>query len=415
MLRLFAAAVLAVTTFLAAPLPVQSATLDLGGIRIRLPSVKSTRSGSGVSSQVRSHPRWFTSVQEGHSYATNGQGIWITYDDSGALAFQMELGVATTLGEGNPVPIDIRVNGRPFALINGVVANANLVVVKGGEIDMLTERLKTGRTVSLAAAGNFIETHLSGSSAAIRDVEAAAALQRRLFATGQVAAAKPDAKPQAEDGVRYFLPGANWQDTGAVDVTYFIAQDRGLVLRIGFAQIRPDLGPEHRIDLLPAEARRAIALLRKGEEWTQIARDNRVGLFSKRIGFFDEANSASAPEADQPQTGETNAEQAAAPTVGAGAGQPASGNAAKASQPANAPAGNGETPADFMAVNFNSYESGETSVQIEHAVHGFSRRFNFFIAKGKELADILEATIKKAEFDLESRKFTQEQKSKLFQ
>ena len=108
-------------------------------------------------------------------------------------------------------------------------------------------------------------------------------------------------------------------------------------------------------------------------------------------------------------------EPAAAPTVGAGAGQPASGNAAKASQPANAPAGNGETPADFMAVNFNSYESGETSVQIEHAVHGFSRRFNFFIAKGKELADILEATIKKAEFDLESRKFTQEQKSKLFQ
>ena len=72
-------------------------------------------------------------------------------------------------------------------------------------------------------------------------------------------------------------------------------------------------------------------------------------------------------------------------------------------------------PKDFRAVNFNSYENGDTSVQIEHSVGGYSRRFNFTLDEAMEFADFLENTVKVRSQQFENRELSEDEKEKLFQ
>ena len=74
----------------------------------------------------------------------------------------------------------------------------------------------------------------------------------------------------------------------------------------------------------------------------------------------------------------------------------------------------GDDPRNFKAANFNSYEDGTTSVQVEHSVEGFSRRFNLRLKDALALADILESTMEYASFRLEKRGFDLDKKDQLF-
>ncbi|RMF00395.1 MAG: hypothetical protein D6773_11500, partial [Alphaproteobacteria bacterium] len=204
-------------------------------------------------------------------------------------------------------------------------------------------------------------------------------------------------------------------------------QGTGLVVYLKFARIPGHGDPDHAVPLTRTEARRAVALLEKSEKWSEIARKERVGLFSKRIGFVDDELAAPQRVMEvQTQSGTTQPDtRQPGGSIGATDGD---GSTAKKAEPGgNAQAGSGietaraappggtEEPKDFIAVNFNSYEDGSTSAQIEHAIAGFSRRFNLTIDNALKLAKSTEATLDYATYRLEKRDLDFKEKSKLFQ
>ena len=274
----------------------------------------------------------------------------------------------------------------------------------------------SGRDVSIAAAGASFGTHLKGSSSAIREVRGAATLQARLFAQGKVTVSKNE--KVEENTIQYFLPGV--PNTGVVDVRFDIVEDVGLVLYMQFQAVIGHGDPAHTVRMTSSETNRAITLFRKAEEWTEVARKNRVGLFSKRLGFIDdvygtEVKFQDGKEVQDDSTGisETSkTKEASKDTRNAiGASVPLEENLASPDE--NFIPGN--DPQNFTAANFNSYEDGSTSVQVEHSVEGYSRRFNLKLADALELADSLEATLEYASFRLEKRGFDLDKKDQLFQ
>jgi hypothetical protein len=268
-------------------------------------------------------------------------------------------------------------------------------------------------------------------------------MQRGLVAQGLV---KPAPKEPAADtdAIRYFLPGV--EPTGVAEVRFNIVEGAGLMLYAKFYAIPGHGDPEYALPMTKGEATRAVALIRKGKQWTDIAVKNHVGLFSKRIGFFDDVHGAD-PAATETggkddsagkaaENTETDSsidirEKTAKPDEAAGANEATSNETAGNETAGKETAGNetagadqatpseltskSEDPQDFKAVNFNSYEDGSTSIQIEHAVKGFSRRFNLSLENALKLADSLEATINGATSKLEKREYDTKEKDKLFQ
>ena len=404
-----------------------AASIDLGGIKLRLPSVKvkpvykpkrkTTTSSSTAQDLAASDPVWHVENQEGLLYATNNQGIWIGYTETGDMVMQLEAYEPLPGQQGDLIPVTAEINGKFYTTMSGRVANANMLVVDN--LEPVLERFMTGRNVSLLFGGNLIYTHLKGSSAAIRQVRSGAEVQSRLNARGLVKPAANDQAVQDTNIIRYFLPGV--EDTGEAEVRFDIVEGTGLVLYMRFLQIPGQGDPTHAIPLTTSETRRAIALLRKGEEWTDVARQNRVGLFSKRIGFADDENGAATEEAANTEGQDENnpppdeGNSVAGESLGAGETVSQS-----ARDQANDPSSQGQAPApdkealDFVAVNFNSYEDGSTSIQVEHSVKGYSRRFNLQVDQALKLADSLEATLEQASFRLEKREFDKEGVDSLF-
>lgn len=397
-----------------------AATIDLGGIKLRLPSVKkdthrSKRRHTNRStsrSSVSQHPRWQLVVQDGFQFATNYQGIWIGYDERGEMVMQLETLTPLETDPNKSVPVEVEINGRFYDTVAGTTANKDMVVVQGSDVERILGRLMSGRRVGMSVGQNWIETHLKGSSTAIRSVRSGASNQRRLFASGKVESKKTTAS--AEPGkIQYFQPGISGM--GTAEVTFNIVEGTGLVLYVSFSEISEQADPAHRIDLNSAETTRAIELIRKAEKWTTIARENRVGLFSKRIGFVDDANglpvsSPEVAETEEPSAEESNqigvVEEQSTDTEATTS--PEEPTQQEASEPA-------KDPVDFVAVNFNSYENGSTSAQLEHSVKGYSRRFNLPLEDALKLADSLEATLEHASFKLEKRDFDKDKTDKLFQ
>ena len=225
------------------------ASINLGGVTIKLPTVtknrKSSRdTGRATQSRYANHPRWQVLVQDTYSYATNNEGIWIGYDDAGSMVLQLDMAVPAGYDAGAAIPVQVNVNGRLYDTIQGSVASDQLIVARGREVDRILERLISGREIELLAAGISIGTHLKGSSAAIREVRGAAALQARLYAQGKVRP-KENKEPadNAENTVRYFLPGV--PDTGVVEVRFDIVENTGLVLYMLFQEISGQGDPAH--------------------------------------------------------------------------------------------------------------------------------------------------------------------------
>ena len=123
-------AIILVFTF-SIPLSVKAiaASIDLGGVSIRLPkltnknsnnrSTSSQRSRDSISSRssYSTHPRWQVLNQETHSYATNNQGIWIGYNDAGGMVLQLDMVVPAAFKKDSIVPIQVNVDGRAFDTI----------------------------------------------------------------------------------------------------------------------------------------------------------------------------------------------------------------------------------------------------------------------------------------------------------
>lgn len=311
--------------------------------------------------------------------ASNGQGIWIGYDDTGAMVLQLELANNEGMETGGQVSATFDVNGRYYRSVPASIVSEDLAVVQGADVEALLGRLMSGRTLAVTIGNNVTETHLRGSSAAIREVRNEAALQARLFESGRIDVTEQPSTEQTptiadEDVTLYYLPGV--QGYGVADVRFDLQEGRGLVIFMNFEAIEGHEDPRHSISMTVAETERAIELIRKGEAWTDIAKANRVGLFSKRIGYIDNI-------AVNDETSDSDASAGA--------------------------------PKDYRAVNFNSYENGETGVQIEHSVGGFSRRFNLTIDEAMELADFLENTLEVRSQQFETREMSDQEKEDLFQ
>lgn len=429
-MKIFKAIALAAAMTIAAPPAVeiaQAATIDLGKVRIQLPRIVKKRSkrsysrSTSQSSSYATHPRWSTVLEGNYRMATNGQGIWIGYDDTGAMAMQLELPSAVGSEVGSTVPVQIEINGRYYDSVVATVASESLLVVHGPEVERILGRLMSGRSVTAIAGSNRVATHLRGSSAAIREVRNEARIQARLYESGQVTIGKtaetqPPADTQEEvkdeEVTLYFLPGV--AGYGVADVRFSIQEGRGLVIYMQFEGIEGHEDPPHSVTMNPRETARAVDLIRKAEEWTEVAKNNRVGLFSKRIGYIDDGL------AKQEEMAAEEAEETAGETVGEAGNEtgsetpetageePSEGTAMGPEQPEAA-------PKDFRAVNFNSYENGDTSVQIEHSVGGYSRRFNFTLDEALEFADFLENTVKVRSEQFENRELSEDEKEQLFQ
>jgi hypothetical protein len=412
------------------PLSVKAiaASIDLGGVSIRLPKLTNKNSKNRSTSSQRSrdstssrssystHPRWQVLNQETHSYATNNQGIWIGYNDAGGMVLQLDMVVPAAFKKDGIVPIQVNINGRAFDTIQGVVASEMLIVAQGLEVERILDRLMSGRYVSIAAAGTSFGTHLKGSSSAIREVRSAATLQARLFAQGKVTVSKNE--KVEENTIQYFLPGV--PNTGVVDVRFDIVEDAGLVLYMQFQAVSGHGDPAHTVRITSSETNRAITLFRKAEEWTEVARKNRVGLFSKRLGFIDDVYGTEVKfevgtesQDDSVSISETSKIKEASKDKrnAIGASEPLEENLTSPDESFI----QGNDPQNFTAANFNSYEDGSTSVQVEHSVEGYSRRFNLKLADALELANSLEATLEYASFRLEKRGFDLDKKDQLFQ
>ncbi len=414
----------------AVPLPYSAiaASIDLGGVSIRLPKLttktrknrttSSTRDSYSTSRQssYSTHPLWQVVHQETHLFATNNQGIWIGYDDAGGMVLQLDMAVPPEYEKDGAVPIQVNVDGRTYGMIQGTVVSDMLIVAQGAEIGQILDRLMSGREVSVGAAGALFGTHLKGSSSAIREVRGAAALQARLFVQGKVTTTQKDKKE--DDAVRYFLPGV--QNTGEVEVRFDIVEDAGLVLYMQFQAISGHSDPAHTIKMTSPETKRAIALFRKAEEWTEVARKNRVGLFSKRLGFIDDVyGSETVTQADQEIQDEVEGIPEGSKTKEPSKDKRSGVGASKSHEENNVSPDESykskNDPKNFTAANFNSYEDGSTSVQVEHSVEGFSRRFNLQLSDALRLAESLEATMEYASFRLENRGFDLDKKDQLFQ
>lgn len=366
--------------------PASALSIDLGGVRIKLPTVqqKKVRPAERQSTTYSTHPRWATVVEGTYRMASNGQGIWIGYDDTGSMVMQLQFADPGQMQVGDTVSVNVEINGRYYRSVVATIASEHLAIVQGAEVEAILGRLKSGRTVAITLGGNRIETHLRGSSAAIGEVRDEAMIQARLFQAGRipVVEGEPDTSegeiaetvPDDSEITLYYLPGVDGY--GVADVRFDLQEERGLVIFIVFEQIDGHEDPRHRISMSVSETERAIELIRKSEDWTRVAKENRVGLFSKRIGFVDDEINR---ELDSKNENEEFSQK------------------------------------DYRAVNFNSYENGFTSVQIEHSVGGYSRRFNFELDEALELADFLENTLKVRSQQFETRELSEQEKENLFQ
>lgn len=389
------------------PAETMARTIDFGGgFRVQLPTIIRRKGTSTQSSAYASHARWSTVIDGAFTYATNGQGIWIGYDEQGAMVMQVEARIPRTEAQGTPLPVRVDINGRYYETVMSVVANEAMIVAHGPEVERILDRLMSGRTIRMDLGTERIETHLTGSSAAIREVRSQASVQRRMFAAGLVKPApepeQPEVEADPETGLVYYVPGAPGQ--GEVDVRFNIVEGAGLRLYVIFERIEELGDPEHSVPLTVSETARMIELIGKGEEWTRVAQENRVGLFSKRIGYVDDALNPSAGSAP----GSVGAGQMQGPSPSASGGE-ASGEAIP-----DALTGAGQ-PRDFKAVSFNSYEDGTTSIQIEHSIGGFSRRFNLWMANALELAENLQSVMDYATNRLENREIGTDEVDQLFQ
>ncbi|MCB1462184.1 MAG: hypothetical protein KDJ90_07095 [Nitratireductor sp.] len=402
--------------YLAAPAPAFAISIDLGGVRLPLPVIvpeQPYRRDYGTS--TRSQPRWHVVIDEGRRFATNDQGVWVGHDEAGNMVMQIQ--IAQPMGDPKTaVAVQVDVNGRYFSTVPATIANDHLVVVQGADVESILGRLMSGSRLRITLGPNVIDTHLRGSRAAIDEVRAGALFQRRLYAEGKVETRKnadAEAEKKDENAIAFYLPGV--RGAGTAEVRFDIIEGSGLVLYAKFSQIPGHGDPEYAIPYTHIEAERVIRLIRKAQEWTDIAVKNRVGLYSKRIGFVDEANAApDEGDAEEDATQEGSGENAAGDMQeSARAGTPSPEEEADAAPEAGAPIQEGD-PKNFKAVNFNSYEDGSTSVQLEHAVQGFSRRFNLPLPEALKLADSLANTLKYATFRLEKRDFDMQEKDKLF-
>lgn len=411
---------------------VQAASINLGGVNIRVPTVQKKKSYSSrkkkrTTNTKYAHARWHTQVHDSFEYATNSQGIWISHDEQGNMIMQLEAEEPLARKTGDKVPVEVSINGRYYETVEAGVINQSLLVVQGIEVERILGKLMSGRRISVRFDQVTIETHLRGSSTAIRKIRRRAADQRRRYASGLVQRAEPEAA-EPEDSIRYFLPGVT--KMGTAEVRYNIVEGKGLVLYMIFDQIEGHDFPAYSLSMKSSETKRAITLIRKAEEWTKVAKENRVGLFSKRIGFVDDVNGVKevegdkvdsvqqedGKEADVPEQTPVSESATIAEKSGAENLSEASEAEQKPAQPADGPDfSQKEDPLDFISINFNSYEDGSTSAQVEHSVKGYSRRFNLPLEEALELAGSLEATLEHSSSKLERRQFDKEQTDKLFQ
>ena len=147
----------------------------------------------------------------------------------------------------------------------------------------------------------------------------------------------------------------------------------------------------------------------KAGDWTEIAVKNRIGLFSKMIGYIDDVNGSVIDE--NKEVGSTIEKVVD--------GEDKSFCKEKLKQIAmidgnQLPDINEVDPKDFKALNFNSYEDGSTSVQIEHSLKGFSRRFNLGLDEAVKLAKVMDSTLEYASFRLKNRDLKLDEKGELF-
>jgi len=379
-------------------------------ITIQLPGFKAPRYKKTyrpkkvrVPAAYADHSKWYATFRNGVDVALNDEGVIFSFDDRGEMILVVALRQPSGKNEGASVPIDFSFNDQDYGTFDGIQLEGRLIGLTGSAVFRLVDRFKRSKKFRIYVAGNSLSSHLRGSTRAIKKIERAARERRsylrnnagkviedarvkylisrhkkrtQTLATNQQIASqkrsgirndnvnlnkslRQENKPKIK--VQYFVPGT--KSIGEMWIDSDVVPSKGLVIKLNFVDPGHALDKvAHSTQLLPAQANAMASLLAKGEKWTEIAQKNKVGRFSKQLGFI---------------------------------------------------AGS-EDEKNRMAVNFKSYEDGSTAVQLEEVIAGYPKRFNFAIHNGLELATYLHDVVARAKQDFESKKMTKEQKDDLF-
>lgn len=399
----------------------------LAGITIQLPGVTVKRKNKRyynnryynnryykkrrLPSAYSSHGRWHASVRGGVDVASNDEGVMFSYDDRGEIILVVSVRGGSGKAEGALVPMEISFNGRHYDDYDGEQLKGDLVGISGPRVFRLMDRFKRSRSYRVYIAGTTVESHLRGSTRALKQIERAARDRRRYVLdrgsdgvnnsgldfmmmrggkSNATAGATPEQPPQPEqtpqkapadseepqqnqpandnpapqevkDTVQFTDPSMNstgkmWADSKALE-------NGEAVVQLNFVSSGQSLSNvSHRTQLKPQEAEAMAELLAKAQEWTEVAKKNKVGVFEKMLGLVS----------------------------GTADGK------------------------NKIVVNFQSFKDGSTAAQIEQHVGGYPKTFNFDIESAEKLASQLLTVAKQKPPEDGGSDMSKEEKSKLF-
>lgn len=124
-----------------------------------------------------SEPRWYSTSIGSKQIATNGQGIAVSYNDSGELTVELNcLQPCFSFEAGAQVPVQFNVSGASNTSAIGTLKDDKTqVIVSGANAGIVAQALKSGSRVNAIFLTNNLSSRLRGSRDVITQIELAAA------------------------------------------------------------------------------------------------------------------------------------------------------------------------------------------------------------------------------------------------
>ena len=347
-----------------------------------------------------SSERWTTQTISNKPIATNFQGLIVSYDDMGELIVKTSIKnpIPSMFKDGDKIQLTTKFNKGNRITSSTLDEKSNSLIISGIDAMYVIEKLKSSSYVKTDFVNNEYCSQLKGSSKAIKTVASSAtfwknnrpdhinearvaratqehATHSKSVASNQkefgekIAGIRPKSDLDAADGnvnvtkIQYYVPGS--EEIGEMWVNWHINDEKGPMMRLHFMDPTHQYESEaHKIDisLQPIESVcntdinvdsdkntspscKIVKDLLRADKWGKIAKAKDLKRrYSKRVSFIQ---------------GEEQSKKS-------------------------------------LAINFQVYENGAMTAQVEEMNHGFPKQFNFTLANALELSRYVENTREKA-------------------
>jgi len=348
-----------------------------------------------------SNERWTTQSIDSKQIATNFHGIIVTYDDMGELLIKSEIKntIPNMFKPGDKIQQTVHFSNKSSRTTSATIdAKHKNLLITGMDAIFIANKLKSSSYVKIDFVNNKYCSRLKGSSKAIKNIESSASFYKSnkpddinearvtRAATEHIDHAMRVASNQKEfaekvvgirqksdldkaDGniyntkIQYYIPGS--EEIGEMWVDWHIDDSKGPMMRLNF--IDPTHQYENKtysinISLQPIQAScntdlkiksdkntspscKIVKDLLRADKWGKIAKEQEMKRrYKKKVSFI---------QGDEEST-------------------------------------------KSLGVNFQVYEDGGMTAQIEEINHGYPKRFNFTLANALELSRYIEDTRQKA-------------------